>query len=100
MGAYKRIKTSLEELDLIDILLTILLIISLFYSLKLQVDNDNLLKQNDILCSDLNEIKYENELLYNANEELKKDYEYVVDIIRSTDRYQSVEDIEGGKTNE
>lgn len=100
MGAYKRIKTSLEEIDILDIILTILLIISLFYSLKLQVDNDNLLKQNDILCGDLNEIKYENELLYNANEELKKDYEYVVDIIRSTDRYQSVEDIEGGKTNE
>ena len=100
MGAYKRIKTSLEEIDILDIILTILLIISLFYSLKLQVDNDKLLKQNDALCGDLNEIKYENELLYNANEELKKNYEYVVDIIRSTDRYQSVEDIEGGKTNE
>lgn len=97
MGAYKRIKTSLEELDLIDILLTILLIISLFYSLKLQVDNDNLLKQNDILCGDLNEIKYENELLYNANEELKKDYEYVVDIIRSTDKYQTVKEFEEDK---
>lgn len=100
MGAYKRIKTSLEEIDILDIILTILLIISLFYSLKLQVDNDKLLKQNDALCGDLNEIKYENELLYNANEELKKDYEYVVDVIRSTDKYQSVEDIEGGKTNE
>ena len=94
MGAYKRIKTSLEELDLIDILLTILLIISLFYSLKLQVDNDNLLKQNDLICGDLNEIKYENELLYNANEELKKDYEYVVDVIRSTDKYQTVKEFE------
>lgn len=100
MGAYKRIKTSLEEIDILDIVLVILLIISLFYILKLQVDNDKLLKQNDALCGDLNEIKYENELLYNANEELKKDYEYVVDIIRSTDKYQSVEDIEGGKTNE
>ena len=94
MGAYKRIKTSLEELDLIDILLTILLIISLFYSLKLQVDNENLLKQNDVLCGDLNEIKYDNELLYNANEELKKDYEYVVDVIRSTDKYQTVKEFE------
>lgn len=97
MGVYKRIKTSLEELDLIDILLTILLIISLFYSLKLQVDNDNLLKQNDLICGDLNEIKYENELLYNANEELKKNYEYVVDIIRSTDKYQTVKEFEEGK---
>ena len=94
MGIYKRIKTSLEELDLIDILLTILLIISLFYSLKLQVDNENLLKQNDVLCGDLNEIKYDNELLYNANEELKKDYEYVVDVIRSTDKYQTVKEFE------
>lgn len=100
MGVYKRIKTSLEEIDILDIVLVILLIISLFYILKLQVDNDKLLKQNDALCGDLNEIKYENELLYNANEELKKDYEYVVDVIRSTDKYQSVEDIEGGKINE
>lgn len=94
MGAYKRIKTSLEEIDILDIILTILLIISLFYSLKLQVDNDKLLKQNDALCGDLNEIKYENELLYNANEELKKDYEYVVDVIRSTDKYQTVKEFE------
>ena len=94
MGAYKRIKTSLEEIDILDIILTILLIISLFYSLKLQVDNDKLLKQNDALCGDLNEIKYENELLYNANEELKKDYEYVVDVIRSTDKYQTVKAFE------
>lgn len=94
MGAYKRIKTSLEEIDILDIILTILLIISLFYSLKLQVDNDKLLKQNDALCGDLNEIKYENELLYNANEELKKDYEYVLDVIRSTDKYQTVKEFE------
>ena len=94
MGAYKRIKTSLEEIDILDIVLVILLIISLFYSLKLQVDNDKLLKQNDALCGDLNEIKYENELLYNANEELKKDYEYVVDVIRSTDKYQTVKEFE------
>lgn len=94
MGKFKEIKTSLEEIDIIDIILTILLIISLFYSLKLQVDNDKLLKQNDALCGDLNEIKYENELLYNANEELKKDYEYVVDVIRSTDKYQTVKEFE------
>ena len=94
MGAYKRIKTSLEEIDILDIVLVILLIISLFYSLKLQVDNDKLLKQNDALCGDLNEIKYENELLYNANEELKKDYEYVVDVIRSTDKYETVKEFE------
>ena len=94
MGKFKEIKTSLEEIDIIDIILTILLIISLFYSLKLQVDNDKLLKQNDALCGDLNEIKYENELLYNANEELKKDSEYVVDVIRSTDKYQTVKEFE------
>lgn len=94
MGVYKRIKTSLEEIDILDIVLVILLIISLFYILKLQVDNDKLLKQNDALCGDLNEIKYENELLYNANEELKKDYEYVVDVIRSTDKYQTVKEFE------
>ena len=97
MGAYKRIKTSLEEIDILDIVLVILLIISLFYSLKLQVDNDKLLKQNDALCGDLNEIKYENELLYNANEELKEDYERVINLINSTDRYQTAKDFEEDK---
>ena len=94
MGAYKRIKTSLEELDLIDILLTILLIISLFYSLKLQIDNDKLLKQNDVLCGDLNEIKYENELLFNENEKLKEEYERIINLINSIDRYQTAKDFE------
>lgn len=100
MGKFKEIKITLESIDIVDIILVILLLISIVALANFKLENEKLLKQNDALCGDLNEIKYENELLYNANEELKKDYEYVVDIIRSTDRYQSVEDIEGGKTNE
>lgn len=97
MGKFKEIKTSLEEIDFIDIVLCILLIISLFYSLNLQVDNDKLLKQNDTLCGDLNEIKYENKLLNNANEELKKEYEYAIDVIRSNDKYQVAKEFEDDK---
>lgn len=97
MGAYKRIKTSLEEIDILDIILTILLIISLFYSLKLQVDNDKLLKQNDLICGDLNKIKFENELLYNANEELKEEYERVINLINSVDRYSFAKEFEEDK---
>lgn len=97
MGKFEEIKTILEEIDFIDIVLCILLIISLFYSLKLQVDNDKLLKQNDTLCGDLNEIKYENKLLNNANEELKKEYEYAIDVIRSNDKYQVAKEFEEDK---
>ena len=100
MGKFKEIKISLESIDMVDIILAILLLISIIALANFKLENEKLLKQNDLICGDLNEIKYENELLYNANEELKEKYEYVVDIIRSTDRYQSVEDIEGGKTNE
>ena len=97
MGKFKEIKTSLKEIDIIDIILTILLIISLFYSFKLQVENDKLLKQNDVLCGDLNEIKYENELLYNTNEELKEDYERVINLINSVDRYSFAKEFEEDK---
>ena len=97
MGKFKEIKTSLEEIDILDIILTILLIISLFYSLKLQVDNDKLLKQNDALCGDLNEIKYENELLFNENEELKEEYERVINLINSVDRYSFAKEFEEEK---
>ena len=97
MGKFKEIKTSLEEIGIIDIILTILLIISLFYSLKVQVDNDKLLKQVDEKDAIINQINSEYENLNDAYEDLKNKYEYVVDFIRSTDRYQDAKEFEEDK---
>ena len=87
----------LKNIDLIDILLTILLIISLFYSLKLQVDNDKLLKQVDEKDATINQINTEYKNLNEAYEDLKDKYEYVVDVIRSNDKYQVAKEFEKEK---
>ena len=97
MGKFKEIKTSLEEIDIIDIILTILLIISLFYSLKVQVDNDRLLKQVDEKDALYNQINTEYNNLNEVYEDLKDKYEYVVVIIRSNDKYQSAKEFEEEK---
>ena len=97
MGKFKEIKISLESIDMVDIILTILLLISIIALVNFKLENEKLLKQNDLICGDLNKIKYENKSLYNANEELKKNYEYVVDIIRSTDRYQDAKEFKEDK---
>lgn len=97
MGKFKEIKTSLEEIGIIDIILTILLIISLFYSLKVQVDNDKLLKQVDEKDAIYNEINTEYKNLNEAYEDLKNKYEYAVDAIRSNDKYQSAKEFEEEK---
>ena len=77
MGKFKEIKITLESIDMVDIILTILLLISIVALANFKLENEKLLKQNDVLCGDLNEIKYDNELLYNANEELKKVFEFI-----------------------
>lgn len=86
-----------KEIDIIDIILTILLIISLFYSLKLQVDNDKLLKQVDEKDAIYNQINSEYENLNEAYEDLKNKYEYAVDFIRSNDKYQVAKESEEEK---
>ena len=97
MGKFKEIKTNLEEIDIIDVILTILLIIILFYSLKLQVDNDKLLKQVDEKDAIYNQINSEYENLNEAYEDLKNKYEYAVDVIRSNDKYQDAKEFEEDK---
>ena len=97
MGKFKEIKITLESIDIVDIILVILLLISIVALANFKLENEKLLKQNDVLCGDLNEKKYDNELLYNANEELKEDYERVINLINSTDRYQTAKDFEEDK---
>lgn len=97
MGKFKEIKISLESIDMVDIILTILLLISIIALVNFKLENEKLLKQNDLICGDLNEIKFENELLYNANEELKEKYERVINLINSVDRYSFAKEFEEDK---
>ena len=97
MGKFKEIKISLESIDVLDIILTILLLISIIALANFKLENEKLLKQNDLICGDLNEIKFENELLYNANEELKEEYERVINLINSVDRYSFAKEFEEDK---
>ena len=97
MGKFKEIKITLESIDMVDIILTILLLISIIALANFKLENEKLLKQNDLICGDLNEIKFENELLYNANEKLKEEYERVINLINSTDRYSFAKEFEEEK---
>ena len=97
MGKFKEIKISLESIDMVDIILTILLLISIIALVNFKLENEKLLKQNDLICGDLNEIKFENELLYNANEKIKEEYERVINLINSVDRYSFAKEFEEDK---
>ncbi len=97
MGKFKEIKITLESIDMVDIILTILLLISIVALANFKLENEKLLKQNDLICGDLNEIKFENELLYNANEKLKEEYERVINLINSVDRYSFAKEFEEDK---
>lgn len=94
MGKFKEIKITLESIDIVDIILVILLLISIVALANFKLETEKLLKQNDVLCGDLNEIKYDNELLYNAYEELKEKYEYAIEVIRTSDKYDLPEGVE------
>ena len=97
MGKFKEIKISLESIDIVDIILVILLLISIVALVNFRLENEKLLKQNDLICGDLNEIKFENELLYNANEKIKEEYERVINLINSVDRYSFAKEFEEDK---
>ena len=97
MGKFKEIKITLESIDMVDIILTILLLISIVALANFKLENEKLLKQNDLICGDLNEIKFENELLYNANEKIKEEYERVINLINSVDRYSFAKEFEEDK---
>ena len=97
MGKFKEIKITLESIDMVDIILTILLLISIVALANFKLENEKLLKQNDLICGDLNEIKFENELLYNANEKLKEEYERVINLINSVDRYSFAKEFDEDK---
>lgn len=92
----KKIKINIdkEKIDIVDITLIIFLIISLLMIFNFKIENQKLLDQVDKAMAMYNEVNCKYNLLNNAYEELRKDYEYVVDFIRSNDRYQLPEGVE------
>lgn len=96
MGEYKNLKIELDEnkLDVIDMMLIIFLIIALLFSLYLVNENDKLLKQVDEAMGKYNEICYQADLINNAYEELKEKYEYAIEVIRTSDKYDLPEGME------
>lgn len=103
MGRYKKIVTNIAEdkrvitekkIDIVDIILMVLVMVSLLIILVLRSDNQNLLEQVDEVMGDYNEISYQYDLLNNSYEELKKEYERVIDLMNGTDRYQEAKELQ------
>lgn len=96
MGAYKRIKTNISEtiLNIREVILIGFIVIYAGFSIYLVNDNEKLLKQVDYVMGKYNEVNYQADLINNAYEELKEDYEYVVEIIRTSDKYDLPEGVE------
>lgn len=80
--------------DIFKLGLAMLLIFSLIGMILLDFQNVELLNQVDIAMGKFNEVNYKYELLSNEYEELKNKYEYVVDFIRTSDRYQLPQEME------
>lgn len=97
MGRYKKIVTNIAEdkrviiekkIDIVDIILMVLVMVSLLIILVLRSDNQKLLEQVNEVAGDYNEISYQYDLLTNSYQELKNDYERVIELMNGADRYQ------------
>lgn len=80
--------------DIFELGLAMILTFSLIGMILLDIENTELLKQVDIAMGKYNEVSYKYELLNKEYENLKENYEYVVDIIRTSHRYQLPEEME------
>ena len=96
MGAYKRIKTNISETISNNIELILIGSIVMFAGLSIYLVNDNekLLKQVDYVIRKYNEVNYQADLINNAYEELKEKYEYAIEVIRTSDKYDLPEGVE------
>ena len=102
MGRYKKIVTNIAEdkrfiiekkIDIVDIILMVLVIVSLLIILVLRSDNQKLLEQVNEVMGDYNEISYQYDLLTNSYQELKNDYERVIELMNGADRYQEAKEL-------
>lgn len=83
-----------NKIDIVDVILIILLIASLLAVFALRIDNQNLLEQVDEIDGKYNEVSYQADLINNAYEDLQKEYERLVDYIRTSDKYDLPEGME------
>lgn len=102
MGAYKRIKTNISEtilnireviLNIREVILIGFIVIYAGLSIYLVNDNEKLLKQVDYVMGKYNEVNYQADLINNAYEELKEKYEYAIEVIRTSDKYDLPEGV-------
>ena len=102
MGRYKKIVTNIAEdkrviiekkIDIVDIILMVLVMVSLLIILVLRSDNQKLLEQVNEVMGDYNEISYQYDLLTNSYQELKNDYERVIELMNGADRYQEAKEL-------
>lgn len=102
MGRYKKIVANIAEdkrviiekkIDIVDIILMVLVMVSLLIILVLRSDNQKLLEQVNEVMGDYNEISYQYDLLNNSYEELKEKYEYAIEVIRTSDKYDLPEGV-------
>ena len=95
MGAYKRIKTNISEtiLNNIELILIGFIVIYAGLSIYLVNDNEKLLKQVDYVIGKYKEVNYQADLINNAYEELKEKYEYAIEVIRTSDKYEMPEGV-------
>ena len=86
-----------NKIDIVDVILMILLIASLLAVFALRIDNQNLLEQVDEIDGKYNEVSYQADLINNAYDDLQKEYERLVDYIRTSDKYDLPEGMEEQK---
>lgn len=97
MGMWKLIATDIAEdkknitenkIDIVDVILTILCVVFALFSVYLFTENEKLLVQVDESMAKYNEICYQLDQVNNAYENLKDNYDYAVDIIRTSSKYE------------
>lgn len=83
-----------NKIDILDISFLILFVLCLCYIFIILSENAKLLRQVDEKDAIINQLNTEYKNLNEAHEDLKNKYEYAVDVIRSTDKYQVAKDFE------
>lgn len=85
------ISESTKIIDIVDTILTIFVIIFALLSVYLVNENNKLLIQVDEAMGKYNEVSYQVEIINNAYDDLRKDYESLVDYIRTSSKYEMPE---------
>lgn len=103
MGMWKLIATDIAEdkknttenkIDMVDVVPTIICVVFVLFSVYLFTENEKLLKQVDYAMGKYNEVSYQADLINNAYEDLQKEYERLVDVIKTSDKYEMPEGME------